>query len=324
MGNLVSVVIPVYNRASLIVDALNSVLAQTYRPLEIIVVDDGSTDRTPDVVQHWIETVCTNKKAIMARLIRQEKKGGNAARNRGIKESMGEFVAFLDSDDIWLPRKLEKQIPHFSDPEIGAVYCGLQQVDLATGKVWPVCPRKYPSGWLLRQLLIKDVTAPTSTFVIRKEVFSKVGTFDERLLARQDWDMWIRIAAVYKIGVVPEVLVHYRHHLGERTASNPEKEIRAYHIIRGKYQSLLSQQPLRIRQAARASFYKRLGRVYFHRRGRRAQALLHYLFALFNYPFDFDTWAATAGVFLPKTLRQKIRLWWNSILGGTGLEIRSH
>ncbi len=321
--NLVSVVIPVYNRNFIINEALESVFSQSYRPIEVIVVDDGSTDGTLEIVEQWVNDHA-NRPQFEAKLIRQQHKGGNPARNRGIRESRGEFVAFLDSDDVWFEDKLSKQIPRFQDPEVGAVYCGVQSVDLTRGKVLPVSRRRYPRGWILAQLLVHDVTAPTSTFVVRRKVFDVVGMFDEHLEARQDWDMWIRVAAMFKIDAVPEPLVQYRHHVGTRTMSDPGKEIRAYAAIRRKYKGWLCNQPFLIRRAAAASYYKRLGRVYFHRCGSRRKAFLYYLLSLANYPTDFDTWAALAGLFLPKGLREQIHLGWNSLVGGTRFEIRSH
>lgn len=320
---LVSVVIPVYNRRSLILQALESVGHQSYRPLEVIVVDDGSTDGTVETVKAWArEHACTEQ--FQVRLVQQEHKGGNPARNRGIRESHGEFIAFLDSDDVWLRDKLSKQIVRFQDPEVGAVYCGIQTVDLTTGKVLPTFRRRYPTGWILPQLLVRDVTAPTSTFVVRRRVFDVVGMFDESLAARQDWDMWIRVATAFKIEAVPEPLVQYRHHSGARTATDPSREIRAYAAIRDKYKDLLSRQPFSVRRAATASYYKRLGRVYFHYLGSRRKALVCYLWSLMNSPADFDTWAALFGIFLPRRIREQTHLVWNRIFGGTRFEVRSH
>jgi glycosyltransferase involved in cell wall biosynthesis len=257
-------------------------------------------------------------------LVLQEKMGGNAARNRGIEASNGNFIAFLDSDDVWLPDKLKKQIQLFDEPEVGGVYCGLQHVDVASGQATETYNRIYPSGWILDQVLVKDVTAPTSTFILRKEVFEKVGSFDPELQARQDWDMSIRLASEYKIQAVPEALVQYGEHSGSRTASDPLREIQAFGLIREKYATLLAKQSLRVQNAARASYYKRMGRVYFHHKISVSKAFRFYLRAISNQPTDFDSWAALAGVFLPNGFRQWLHRLWNSIFGHTAFAIRSH
>ncbi len=325
-NKLVSVIVPTYNRASLIVDALNSIYKQSYRPLEIIVVDDGSTDDTETVVQNWIDE-CNQDKDLCVRYIYQENKGGNPARNQGIKESSGDFVAFLDSDDLWHLDKIEKQMAVFeNDRDIGGVYCGLQQVLIHEKEqlIETASPRDYPSGDLIQQMLIHDVTAPTSTYIIRSQVFEQVGVFDEDLLARQDWDMWIRLASYTKIGVVPEILVDYRVHGGIRTASNPQKEIDAYKTIVKKYAHLRKQCPFNVRQAAKASFYRRIGRVYFHHQISIVQAFKYQILAIINWPFVFDSYAALLGMLLPRDSRRSLHLIWNKFFGATFLAIKSH
>ena len=219
----VPVVIPVYNRAGLIADTLNSVKAQTYRPLEIVVVDDGSTDNIGDVVQSWVSR--NSDAALVIRYVFQQNQGANTARNRGVTESSAPFIAFLDSDDRWLPEKLGKQLAVLQSSEkIGGVYCGLCTVDLSSGETQPIMTREYPTGDLKAEMLIHDVSNPTSCWMVRKSCFDDVGHFDTSLPARQDWDMWIRLSSCYKIGCVPEVLVQMGEHSGERVRSDPSRE----------------------------------------------------------------------------------------------------
>ena len=321
--NLISVVIPNYNRENLIVEALESVKAQDYRPIELIVVDDGSTDNSVTVVKDWIKN--NESKNFYGLLIEQENKGGNVARNTGISYASAEYIAFLDSDDLWKPGKLSKQLDVLiNEVSAGAVYCGLEHVEAQTAKLISTSNRTYAQGNILSQILISDITAPTSCYMVKSKVFKKVGSFDEELQARQDWDMWIRIASKYNIFAIEENLVSYRHHTGERTASNPQKEINAYARIREKYKSLLLDQDASVRKKADSAYYKRMARVYFHHKISRSKAFKYYVKAIALNPFDFDNYAAFAGFFVPKSLRQKLHEIWNKLFGKTKLAIRSH
>ena len=318
----VSVVIPTHNRAHLICDALDSVLAQDWPALEAIVVDDGSDDDTEERVEQWRKHAAP---AFPVRFVRQARAGGNAARNRGIDEARGEFVAFLDSDDVWHPGKIGKQMAVLrSRPDFGAVYTGLREVDVETGEVLAEPPHAYPEGDLLDALLVRDVTAPTSTYLVRRALLVEAGGFDLDLAARQDWDMWIRLAATTKIGCVPEALVDLRHHAGPRTASDPTRELRAYERILEKYAPIRRRRGLHVRLAAQASFHRRTGRVQFHYLGRRGLALRHYLIAIALWPVAADSWAALLGALLPGAWRKTLRSTWNAIFGRTPLAIRSH
>lgn len=322
-NTLISIVIPAYNRARFLPDALNSVKQQSHRPLEIIVVDDGSSDDTEQVVCDWRQQYATAELKVLYQF--QKNQGGNAARNSGIRIANGAYIAFLDSDDLWHPEKLKKQIEAITYfPDSGAVYCGLRQVVFETGVPEEPSPRAYPAGRLLNQILVKDVTAPTSTYMVKAQVFADVGYFDESLQARQDWDMWIRVASKYRIEAVPEVLVDFRLHQGERTASNPMKEVNAYRQIMEKYAHLRAACPLPIRQAAKAAYFRRLGRVYFHHQLGYVKAFYFQIASIFCWPFAFDSYAALVGMLIPAKFRLVIRKLWNGIFGATPFSIKSH
>ena len=323
MNPLISIVIPTYNRAHLILEALETSVLQTYRPIEIIVVDDGSTDQTIGLVEDW--SIVSSHKDVKLKIIKQENKGGNVARNNGVKNAKGEFIAFLDSDDLWNKTKLKKQYELISQSDrIGGVYCGLREVEYESGTVISDSKRDYTEGLILSQLLVKDITAPTSAYLVRKKVFDEVGCFDESLQARQDWDMWIRVSENYEIRAVHQNLIDLRHHKGPRTASNPQKEIKAYKIIRQKYHYLLDKQPKNIQKEAKANFYKRLGRVYFHNNISKRIAFSYYIKGIVLFPKDFDNWAALVGFFLPRKIRKKINKHWNNFFSKTKFAIRSH
>lgn len=320
---LVSVIVPTYNRAHLITDALDSVYLQTHRPIQLIVVDDGSIDDTKDVVAAWRQKHTDNQ--FEFNYLMQDNQGGNTARNTGIRAAEGDYIGFLDSDDCWHSSKVTKQIETIeANQEYGAVYCGVQHVDATTGKLLEPTNRKYPEGFILDQLLVQDITAPTSSYLIRKEVFDNVGVFDTGLAARQDWDMWIRIASQYKIGVVAQPLVDFREHPGPRTATNPQREIDAYIYILDKYASIRKTRPLAVRLAAKASFYRRMGRIHFHHKSLRIKPLVYYMMAIAIWPFDFDSYSALGGWFLPRQLRTKLHQQWNKRFGDSILSIRSH
>lgn len=325
MTNLtgVSVVIPVFNREALIESALESVRTQTYRPLQITVVDDGSTDGTVEVVKNWASA--NNEGSLTVRCLVQENLGANAARNRGVSESTFPIIVFLDSDDRWLPDKVEKQQQLLlSQKDLGGVYCGLHTIDLASGEIHPLNDRAYATGDLLSKMLIQDVTNPTSCWMVRKNCFEEVGGFDTSLPARQDWDMWIRLCSKYHIGCVPEVLVEMGEHTGERVRSDPEREISAHKTIYKKYAYLRAELPYSVSLATRSAMYRRRGRVYLHRKHARLKAAGCQLMAIGTWPFNFDSYAALLGVLLPGGFRSKLHVLWNHIFGKTKFGIRSH
>jgi len=321
---MVSVVVPTYNRCDLVIEALKSIVRQTFRPIEIVVVDDGSTDDTVDVVREWAREHEVPDQFIV-RCIQQCNRGANAARNSGIRHAIGEFVAFLDSDDRWLPTKLEKQMAVMcANADVGGVYCGIRYVNLATGDLLPENPRSYPEGHLLKEMLVHDVTEGTPCWLVRKKCFEHVGLFDESLPARQDWDMFTRLAASSIIGCVSEILVEAGEHAGSRVRTNPMNEIEAYRRIFEKYSSLRRQYSLSLRLAARAAMYRRRGRVYFHQGFSKRSAFQMYLLSILVWPLAFDSYAALAGMALPKRFRQNIHIIWNHVFGKTCLAIRSH
>jgi len=201
----ISAIIPTYNYGRFLREAIDSVLAQTYPVLELIVVDDGSTDDTPQILASYGDRI---------RAIYQTNGGVGAARNRGIGEARGEYVAFLDSDDIWLPAKLEKEIALFdADPDLGLVHCGAETFD-NSGKILFVSLSGC-EGWVGPDLLRLErtvIAAPGSGTTVPKRVAEEIGGFDPRLQPSEDWDFCYRIAERYRVGFVPEVLVRYRMH----------------------------------------------------------------------------------------------------------------
>jgi len=202
-GPLVSVVIPSYNYGHLISDALDSALDQTYKNLEIIVVDDGSKDDTKNVVKKYGKKI---------KYIHQENRGLSAARNKGIKNANGEFIAFLDSDDIWFRNKIEAQVTEMEkDDRIGLVSCSMQEIDEEGGVIRDITYKDYNNeDDLFAELIQKNIVSGGSSAIVRKNCFDQVGLFDENLQPAADWDMWLRIQQQYKVKIIEQVLVKAR------------------------------------------------------------------------------------------------------------------
>lgn len=199
-----SIVIPAYNVASYVGDAIASALAQTIRDIEVIVINDGSTDGTAGVVKGFSDP--------RLRLVSQPNRGLSAARNAGIANAQGAFIGFLDGDDRWYPEKAEMQLAAMeSDPSIGITFCHSAYIDEAgaeTGRILLTGPKR-PR---LRDLVLRNALSNGSTPIIRTEHFSQAGNFDTDLLSCEDWEMWVRLLreTPCQALLVPEVLTAYR------------------------------------------------------------------------------------------------------------------
>lgn len=208
---LVSIIIPAYNAERYVKEALDSALAQTYPNCEVIVVDDGSTDRTRTILESYMAEG-------KIRYIYQKNKGLAGARNVGIRAARGEYIALLDSDDILLPDKVREQVEALeSHPSYGVCYCDiLHFTDPPAGRAG-TAPRvfyhhryNYPSGNILEPLLSVQFINPL-TIVARAEVFERYGYFDEQLRRSEDWDLWLRWAyAGVEFFHLHKPLAHYR------------------------------------------------------------------------------------------------------------------
>lgn len=207
MSCSVSVVIPAYNHSAFLGGTLQSVFEQHLRPVEVIVVDDGSTDRTGDVLRMY-----GNRLLVLS----QPNRGVAAARNAGAAAASGALLAFLDADDVWLPTKLERQVARvLLEPELGLVHCGVQEID-SGGRVLGIRLDGL-EGWISREMLLFRrgvILGGGSAAIVPRAVFEHVGGFDEGLSTSADWDLYYRIARRYRVGFVPEALVRYRVHSG--------------------------------------------------------------------------------------------------------------
>ncbi|MGB8841025.1 MAG: glycosyltransferase family A protein [Aliidongia sp.] len=201
---LVSIVIPTYNRVATIARALDSVIGQSHRPLEIIVVDDGSTDETLAAIDH---EACPVPLTVISL---GHNEGAAAARNHGITLARGDFVAFLDSDDEWQPDKIAKQLAALDTAglEYGASYTGI--ASYAEDGALCAVSRAVAGGDLRQALLNHNLVGSTSCVLARRTLLQQIGGFDRSLAACQDWDLWLRLAGHTRFVCVPEplTLVH--------------------------------------------------------------------------------------------------------------------
>lgn len=233
---MVSVVIPTHNRCDLITRAISSVIKQTYKDLEILVVSDGSTDDTKDVVKR----LAAEDERI--KLIEYHpSKGGNVARNTGIEMASGEYVAFLDDDDEWLPEKLEKQLAVMeADSDIGLVYTGTRIIYVNEKVTYSFNPKA--KGDLSKEILLDNSIGTTSTVMARKDILIKAGLFDTELRALQDFDLWIRLCQMCKVGMVCEEMINYYNYVGTNQISAlTDKYIDSFAYINDKYKDLLNE-----------------------------------------------------------------------------------
>jgi glycosyltransferase involved in cell wall biosynthesis len=197
----VSVVIPTYNRSQYLARAIRSVLGQSFQDFEIVVVDDASTDNTPQIVRSFQDP--------RIRYFRHDTNRKEAgSRNTGVQNSLGEYVAFLDDDDEWLPQKLALQVDLLDkgSAKLGAVYSSFLKVDAESRKVlgpWVAKKR----GSIYKDLSVQNWIGIPSTVVLRCQCFDTVGLFDEKIEFGLDYDMWIRIAQVYEYEYLEEPLV---------------------------------------------------------------------------------------------------------------------
>jgi len=193
----VSVIIPTYNRGWIIKEAIDSVLAQDYTEFELIVVDDGSTDHTSDVLDSYGDDI---------KVLFQKNKGVSAARNLGIAEASGKFIAFLDSDDLWLPQKLALQI-EFINQTPDALICQTEEVWIRNGlRVNPKKRHKKPSGMIFKPSLELCLVSP-SAVMIQRSLLDRVGGFDETLPACEDYDLWLRISCRFPVHLIDAALI---------------------------------------------------------------------------------------------------------------------
>jgi glycosyltransferase involved in cell wall biosynthesis len=270
----VTVVIPSFNCARFIREAVDSALAQTVPPMEVIVIDDGSTDNTPEVMAVYAPDP-------RVRYIRQKNAGQSTARNNGIRAAQGEFIALLDADDRWKPDKLEKQLDKFSDDSIGVVFSGSQVFD-EHGIRSENRANESSCADMLQSLITTTVFFPSSV-VLRKRCFDTCGLFDESLKKVEDREMWIRLAKRYRFSCIPDCLVDYRLHGGALNMQTNGMEEAFHETLRRAFADGPLHRRWLLRVKAQAFMHFDFSWVYHMARQHR-EAWFHTLLALILYP----------------------------------------
>lgn len=205
-----SVIVPCYNAACYLAASLDSVLKQTFKHFEIVVVNDGSIDNTDDVIKPYLHDS-------RIKYIKQDNAGPAQARNTGVRNSASEYIAFLDADDLWDATKLEKQMQLFSDPAVGVVYTTARYIDEQGQAVLCQHQSKYlmPRAGKVTPYLFIDNFVPFSSVVVKRECFDKAGFFDVSLRSAEDWELLLRFSTYYEFRYIDEPLLLYRFHSGQ-------------------------------------------------------------------------------------------------------------
>jgi len=251
----ISVVIPNYNNGRFVGQAIDSVLSQTLPPHEVIVVDDGSSDDSASILATYGDRI---------RVICQQNQGVAVARNNGAALATGDLLAFLDSDDVWLPAKLERQAVRLArEPALGFLTCGYEEIDPSGTVLSSQCEGL--DGWVASDILLfKPISAPGSTLLIPRKIFESVGGFDpdRRLAPSEDFDLCYRVASRYKVGFVPEVLLRYRQHAANAHLDVDRME-RAMLLIYAKAFREADPRPRRLRRRAYGKLHMVLAGSFF-------------------------------------------------------------
>lgn len=287
----VDVIIPAYNAAKYLPAAIESVIAQTFKNWTIILVDDGCTDNTEDVVAPFLARLGDRLK-----YIKQPNGGVSAARNAALRNSSAEFLALLDADDIWLPTRLEESVRCLrAKPNVGLTYGFNTRID-PDGAVLDTFDRrqKHGEGWIAPYLYMRTIDLPSPTITFRRKCTEDVGGFDETLTVTEDRDLWLRIALRYEIALIPKVLAYYRTSPQSAT-TDPNRMLKSQLQFIEKHYGAPGCGML-ARRAALGRIYKQRAEAFGIRRQMR-DAVASALRAVTLYPFDVSN-IRTAGSLL--------------------------
>jgi len=230
----ISVILPTYNRPEYLLRAINSIINQTYKKIEIIIIDDSNDQIKIEDNKRLINKLNNQK---IKYIKTDSPSGGSGARNLGIENANGEYIAFIDDDDEWLPTKLERQLEQFSKSELdnlGLVYCNYIIIDVTKNPNPKNKIRETKRGDIFKDLLNRMCVGVTSTYLIKKEVFNKIGNFDTNLKSAQDYDLPLRISEHYNIDLVDEYLVN-KYEDDKRISTNFKNKLRGINYFQKKH-----------------------------------------------------------------------------------------
>jgi glycosyltransferase involved in cell wall biosynthesis len=256
----VSVVIPAYNAEATLAETLGSVLAQTFADFEVIVVDDGSSDGTPAVA------AATGDGRV--RVVSVENGGVARARNRGIHEAAGEFVAFLDADDLWRPSKLERQLTRLAaDPRAGMCVTAATRINSASTELEPLPVSKADAEDCCESLLLHSMVAGcVSSGLVRKGVINAAGGFNPAFSQCADWDLWLRLSRATRFAIVDESLVLYRVHVNNMSTNIALLESDTFAVLDAFFAGPISAPYLPLRKLVYSNHWLICSGSYLHRR----------------------------------------------------------
>lgn len=292
----VSIVITCYNYARYLPSCLDSVINQTFRDFEIIVVDDGSTDQTPVIVKKE-----RYKKLI--RYIYQNNRGQANAKNAGINSAKGKYIAFLDADDCWEPDKLEKQLPLFTRQNVGVVYSRARYIDSFGHDLDLKLSLKYlqPRRGRVTDYLIMDNFIPFSSSVIRRDCLDRFGAFNELYRMGIDWDLWLRISTEYEFDYVDLPLLMYRiGHAGQMSKNVEERQRCSDRIMKNFAQSFPTYIKKNVLRKALAYTFSNRGD--YQSKRNIPKALRYYLRSFLYWPLTLEPMKRASKALLKKII----------------------
>jgi glycosyltransferase involved in cell wall biosynthesis len=301
----VSVVIPTHNRAQYIGETIQSVLAQTYADYEIIVVDDRSTDNTGEIIQSL-----SQERDI--RYFSQPCGSAPAARNYGLQQAQGKYIAFLDSDDLFMPEKLGKQVTFLDEhASVALVHTGYEKFSDDGEDLGYRDTSKITGKYYHAMLLDWSVLIATPCVLVRKVVLDEVGDFDETMRAAEDLDLWRRIAQRYEIGVIPEMLCRVRVHAGSLSTGKVEAAASFEHYLAKAFKDDPSLS-MGFQRRAFGRLYSNIGHNILAE-GRAEEMPFVRTFsarAIQQWPFQGSAYLGFLGSFIPLSFRDRLLIIW--------------
>ncbi len=287
---LVSVVIASYNMGQYLSQAVTSVCASTYTNIEIIIIDDGSSDNTKELIQS-----CLSDERV--KYIYQENQGQPKAKNHGMRVAQGEFIAFCDADDLWEPNKLELQIPLFSDPKVGVVYTDTSNIDENNKRYNVKSPYQRYSGKVTDQLLITNFV-PFGTAVIRRECIEQGGPFDEQFRMGIDWDLWLRLSLDWEFLYISDQTYIYRTWSGQMSTNYRGRYEHTFAILKNFDKKFGHKINRRVIRKAWADNYINKADIFSINEKIIIQPLRDAMFGVFLDPFNPVGWKCVVKVIL--------------------------